>query len=255
MKKTLLLILIISVGLPFAASAKDFHISFVEENYKETREQFSYNPLIYHSIQVNSSAGPKILVLDGSDLTYRKWFRRYLSEQNHFILKVDPSRTDQFISAKVFKTDITAIHPFDPPPVKAVRTKKTNMKTLKGNNYILLLDTHAVRTRLFKTVSKKMGYTTISFKNKSEAIKLFMLQPEKFKLITINNNVKNADGFVKEILSVKHNVPIMIDPGYRNQTANHTLVSKYAGFKSVHIKPVMLNDLQKTIRNLINENA
>ena len=52
--------------------ARDFIVEFVEENYKETQAQFSYTPLIYHSIQVNSITGPKILILTGDNYLYRK---------------------------------------------------------------------------------------------------------------------------------------------------------------------------------------
>ncbi len=255
MKKTLFIFLFIVVYSAPAVSARDFLVSFVEENYREIRKEFSYDPLIYHSIQVTTSAGPKVLVLEGSDLTYRKWLRQYLSHQQDFILKVEPSMTDRFIAAKVFKTDITAVHPFAPPAPKAPSVAGADLKTLKGNNFFLLVDSHETRSHLFEKVSQKMGYNAISFKTESEAMKLFMLQPEKFKLISINHNLENADDFVKKVLAVKHNIPIIIDPGYRSEAVAKKLTARYAGFKNVHIKPVVLKDLQKTIKNLINENA
>ena len=99
--------------LPPLCQARDFIVQFVEENYKETRSSFSYLPLIYHSIQVRSEAGPKLLVLKGDDYHYRKWLRQYIADDKAFIAKVPEDQADRFVSSNVFEIDVTNIHPFN----------------------------------------------------------------------------------------------------------------------------------------------
>jgi len=80
--------------------ARDFIVEFMEENYKESQAAFSYSPLIYHSIQVTSAAGPKLLVLTGNNYHYRSWIRQYISKNKKFIAKVPDNDNDLFISSK-----------------------------------------------------------------------------------------------------------------------------------------------------------
>jgi hypothetical protein len=93
--------------------AGDFLAEFVQENYKETRKAFSYSPVIYHSIQVRSAAGPKLIILRGDDDQYRKWLRRYIAEDMGLILKVPDDENDLFVSSHAFEMDVTRIHPLN----------------------------------------------------------------------------------------------------------------------------------------------
>lgn len=234
-------------------TARDFIVEFAEENYKETRVPFSYAPLVYHSVQINSPAGPKMLILTGEDAVYRKWLRYYMSKNTHFIVKVDPAMVDRFISSKVYETDVSAIHPYepaDPPEPKIVQEKQD---TLKGENYFLVIDTSETRKRLFRTVSEKMGFAAISLQETSEAVKLFLLQPEKFKMIVVHHTIpkETATAFVDKILSIKHDIPVLVETGYGNRNAREALTAKYSAHRTVHVKPVVLNDLQNTIKNLV----
>ena len=238
-------------------TARDFLVEFVEENYKETRVRFAYDPLIYHSIQINSDAGPKMIILTGQDHAYRKWLRYYMAENRHFILKIDPPATDRFIASKVFKTNLLSIHPYEQPDAPSRQTSASPPKTLKGDNYFLVVDTDETRTKLLQSVSKKMGFDTLSFKDKNTALRFFLLHPEKFKMVVIHHTMPvTGTDMIDKVLSIKHNIPILVETGYGNRAGQQALISKYSDHSSVHIKPVILSDLQKTIKNvLLNTNA
>ncbi|SDT94704.1 DNA-binding transcriptional response regulator [Desulfobacula phenolica] len=237
--------------------AKDFIVEFIEENYKETQAPFSYDPLIYHSIQVNSIAGPKILILTGSDYNYRKWLRHYIGKNKKFITKISDDRMDEFILAKAYEIDVTSLHPMNGTKWKKDESKDFDQNTLEGNNYILIVDSNEKRTHLIQNVVIKMGYQTIIFKTGKQALDFFKLQPDKFKMIIAQYTVKEmpSDKFVKQILKINHKVPILIDTGYKNLTVNNEFLSKFSGFRSVHLKPVILRDLQKTIETIIKKNV
>ncbi len=238
-------------------NARDFIVEFVEENYKETQAQFSYTPLIYHSIQVNSIAGPKILILTGDDYLYRNWLRHYIAQDKKFITKIPDERADEFISAKAYPIDVTSLHPFNGEKWSKNTVKKPNQNTIQGNNHILIVDSNEKRTHLLQLVLKKKGYNATIFNTGTQALDVFQLQSEKFKMVIVHHSIKGmtSDKLVEQILKLNHTIPIIIDTGYSNQKMKNQFTSKFSNFGSVYIKPVILRDLQKTIETLIKKNA
>ncbi len=108
--------------------ARDFIVQFEDENYKETRASFSYLPVIYHSIQISSNAGSKLLVLTGDDYHYRRWLRQYIAQDMAFIVKVPEDQTDQFVKNSVFNIDVTKLHPIDMELYKKGEQKNSQIK-------------------------------------------------------------------------------------------------------------------------------
>ena len=111
--KKLILLLCMVFFLQTPCSARDFIVEFIEENYKETQSSFSYFPVIYHSLQVQSKAGPKMLILKGDDYHYRRWLRQYIAQGKQFIAKVPDDQNDLFIKSSAFEIDVTLVHPFN----------------------------------------------------------------------------------------------------------------------------------------------
>jgi len=237
--------------------ARDFVVEFVEENYKETKVQFSYDPLIYHSIQVNSSAGPKLLVLTGEDYHYRKWLRHYIAENKKFIAKISDERTDEFVSSKAYMTDVTSLHPFNGDKWEGLTLKRAEQNTLPGDNYILIVDSNQKRTQLIQAIISKMGFDATIFKSGKQALDFFNSQPEKFKLIMTHHSISGMPlvNFIETVLILDDKIPVMIDTGYKNQNIEDKFTAKFSKFKSIHIAPVILKDLQKTIEMLTKKNA
>ena len=255
--KKLFVICILFLSLTTPGLARDFIVEFIEENYKETQAQFSYTPLIYHSIQVNSSAGPKILILTGNDYNYRKWLRYYIAQDKKFITKVPDERLDEFISAKAYTIDVTSLHPFNGDKWEKSDLTTPDQKKIEGDNHILIVDPNEKRTHLIQTIVTKMGYQTTIFKTGEKALDSFKLQPEKFKMVIIHHTIAGmpSDEFVEQVLKLSQTIPVMVDTGYKNQNMENEFISKFAGFRSIYIKPVILRDLQKTIETLIKKNA
>jgi len=237
--------------------ARDFIVDFLDENYKETQAQFSYTPLIYHSIQVNSIAGPKILILKGDNYLYRKWLRHYIAQGKKFIAKIPDEDVDKFISEKAYSIDVTFLHPFNGEKWGKRIVNDPAGKQIKGNNHILIVDPNGKRTHLVQIVVKKKGYDPIVFASQNQAFDVFKLQPDKFKMVIVQHSVAGAttDKFIEKLLKLNHTIPIIIDTGYNNPKINNQMMSKFSNHGSVHIKPVILRDLQKTIESLIQKNV
>ncbi len=237
--------------------AQDFIVEFMEENYKETQAQFSYDPLIYHSMQVNSSVGPKLLILTGNNYNYRKWLRHYIALNKKFIIKVPEDQIDKFVSSKAFEIDVTSLHPvnMDKWGKKGVTTE--NFNTIGGADHILIVDPNEKRTNLLQLIAKKMGYPTTIFKTGIQALESYKLQPDRFSMIIVHHTVEgiSLEEFVNKILKISHTIPVVIATGYSDQGMKNSVTSKFSGSSSVYIKPVILKDLQKTIDVLIKKNV
>lgn len=237
--------------------ARDFQVEFIEENYRETQADFSYQPIIYHSIQVNSTLGPKLLILRGDDYNYRKWLRHYISQNKKFITIISDERLAEFISAKAYEIDIKAIHPFNGDKWIADDVKSSGMNTMEGDNHILIVDPNEKRTRLIQRVVERMQYRADIFTDGLAALEVFKLQPEKFKMVIIYFDKIGipSDQLIEQVVKLNQLIPVVLDTGYDNESETDKFIKKFSGSGSIHIKPVMLRDLQKTIETLMKKNA
>lgn len=249
-------IIVLSLILVSPCAARDFRVDFVEENYKETESAYTKYPKIYHSIQVRSAAGPKLLVLTGDHPEYRKWFRQFIAHDKSFMVKLDDPENDAFIGARVYEVEITRVHPFNADKWKADadRTGPTaGIPMLQGDRHIMVIDPNYKRRELISSVIKRMGYTATISKNGDQALDLFKTQPEKFKMIIANHDIQGmtADKFINNLLKIDHQIPILVETGYRDTKTREWFRSKFSGAGTVMIKPVALDNLQNTIKQLV----
>ncbi len=249
---------IVMVGLLYSpAGARDFMVEFVKENYKETELSYSDVPQIYHSIQVESAAGPKLLILTGDDINYRRWLRAFISEDAHFVARVPDEANAQFIGARAFEIDVTRIHPFQKTQYQVQEDKKDQSLTVLEDRHILVLDDNPKRSSLISQVIRRMGYRPTVLRDEHMAFNAFRIQPEKFKMIIAHHSVAglSSDSFVDRVVKIDHKIPILYGTGYRNGKILNQSMDHFAGKESVRPTPVVLKDLQNTITDLVDKNA
>lgn len=112
---------VIKLFLCLPCFAGDHAFVFQEEYYNETTPSSSNTPVIYHSLQIMSQAGPKLIILTGDHPNRRKWLRQYLAEDRLFMALVPDTDNDRFIQSNIFEIDIRRIHPMgstDSPAMK-----------------------------------------------------------------------------------------------------------------------------------------
>lgn len=255
----ILMFVLIATALP--CRARDFVVEFVEENYMENQEDYARVPMIYHSFQVRSHAGLKMLVLTGAHPEYRRWLRQYVAQDKGFIVKVPDDDNDLFIASKVYETDVTNVHPFNPRTwsMKGSRVfdakdvSDTQAWILSGQEHILVLDQNNKRSELIDTVVKRMGYIGMISGDPEAALGVFRNQPEKFKMIIVNYDMPGmgSEAFVDKLLKLDHNIPILVETGYHDEKRKRQYLSKFSGAGTVTVTPVALNHLQQTIKKLI----
>ncbi len=252
----LLIPVLIIVLVVTPCSARDFMVEFIAENYKETRIPYSNTPQIYHSIQVNTHAGPKLLILKGEDLIYRTWLRQYIAENNRFIARLADTEDDQFVASHAYEMDVTQLHPVGnenwaalfPAGAPAEQTV-----TIMGTRHILVIDTNPIRSNLIADVISAMGFTPVISRNGIQALEMFRSQPEKFKMIIANHKAPGIDTetFVAQVLKIDYQVPILVETGYRDLKTRRHYQNLFSGAGSVVLTPMVLKDLQKNIQGMI----
>ena len=176
----ILMVVLISSAIP--CSARDFMVEFVEENYMENQEDYARTPMIYHSFQVRSHAGLKMLVLTGNYPEYRRWLRRYVAQDKAFIVKVPDNENDLFIASQVYKIDVVNVHPFNPENWSMNNSRvfepsevaaDTQAQIIAGPGHILVLDKNNKRCELIDTVVKRMGYVSMISADPEAALQIF----------------------------------------------------------------------------------
>ncbi|NDY73452.1 response regulator [Desulfobacter hydrogenophilus] len=254
----LMFILIVTV---VPCQARDFMVEFVEENYMENQEDYAKTPMIYHSFQVRSHAGLKMLVLTGGHPEYRTWLRQYVAQDKGFIVKVPDNENDLFIASKIYETDVRNVHPFNPTTWSMEGSRIFDTKDLSdtqawiiaGPGHILVLDQNDKRSELIDTVVKRMGYIGMISGDPEVALGVFRNQPEKFKMIIVNYDMPGmgSEAFVDKLLNIDHKIPILVETGYNNEKLKRQYLSKFSGAGTVTVTPVVLDRLQQNIKNLI----
>jgi len=255
----ILMFVLIVTAVP--CRARDFMVEFVEENYMENQDDYARTPMIYHSFQVRSHAGLKMLVLTGEHHEYRGWLRRYVAQNKGFIVKVPDNENDLFISSKVYETDVTNVHPFNPATwsmkgshvFDAKDVSDTQAWIIADQGHILVLDQNNKRSELIDTVVKRMGYIGMISGDPEAALGIFRNQPEKFKMIIVNYDMPGmgSEAFVDKLLQLDHKIPILVETGYHNENLKRQYLSKFSGAGTVMVTPVALNRLQQAIKTLI----
>jgi len=256
MKKLLIVFFAVLIWLT-PCMARDFILDFVKENYREAKAPFSNYPVIYHSIQVNCIAGPKLLILTGQNNIYRKWLRFYISRNSRIIAKIPDNKADEFIASKAFKVDVENLFPFDGKKWVARNAENPDKNMVTGTDHVLILDSNDKRIQMIKNIVTKMGFQPSVFTAGRQALETFRLHPDKFKLIITRHNLNGmpSDVFVKQILKINPAVPVIIGTGYHKSDVKNKFMSEFSGFKSVHIKPVILQNLESTIETLAGKRA
>ena len=247
-----LMVLTLSSGV----EARDFIVKFVGENYREVTETHAKTPIIYHSIQVATHAGPKVLILSGDDRYYRIWLRQYLSSTPNFVIKVPDTDTHSFIRSKAYEVDVTRIHPFLTQVQGGLDgNEMAGGKILTENDHILIVDHDLRKGRLMSQVIRKRGFRPIVIADATRALATFRIQPDKFAMIITSHGGAKPYDFIEQVVTIDHLIPILFETGYRKKKVLKETMGRFAGNDSVRITPMALKDLQNNIKELVMDNV
>jgi CheY-like chemotaxis protein len=237
------------------AMARDYMVDFVSENYREGVADHGNAPRVFHTIQVNSSLGSRLLILTGDDFQYRDWLRSYLRQNKRLIVRVPDMEDDAFRVSKAHGIDVTLIYPVDQEKWQAPEVGAVPVPAFTGEPHVLIVDANEKRRGLIDLIVRNLGYPVTVAANGTDALFMFRSKPGKFRMVITDSTLPGISGaqLVKNLIYTAPDLPVILGTSYGDKNMEKNAEASFAGADSVVIKPVVLKELPKTIRALLKE--
>ncbi|WP_080807370.1 response regulator [Desulfamplus magnetovallimortis] len=293
---------------PLNTSASDYLVDLVSENYRELKTGDADGPKIYHTIQVDTSIGTKVLMLTGKDHEYRKWLRQYLSRYSRLIVTVPDETEPDFQTSKLVAINVNSIHPVSGSSWKEDPTiiPLPPPEEFTGEKHILIVDDDPEKRVLIEMVVKDLGFPVTLASNAYDGLAIFKNQPDKFRLVIADaassrrfkrseqfktpydlnsfdglnrqnekmtsnemesyNEMESSDhiyssgqlsttSLIRHIIETSPGIPIIIGTDYREEQITAMFMDFFSGFSHITIKPLVLQELSKTILQVLEKNV
>lgn len=115
------------------------------------------------------------------------------------------------------------------------------------------MDDELTNVKMIETYIKSLGYLVTPFTSPGAALKEFKESPEKFDLVITDMTMPEMTGekLVTQLLTIRNDLPIVLCTGYSELM--NAEKAKSIGIKSYVTKPIILTDLAKTLRKVLDE--
>lgn len=108
LKSTVIILIFLFPGVLYSA---DYKVELFKENYREKLISGGGEVKLYHTLQVKTIFGNKLLILVGNDYEYRKWLRIFFKKHALYIIKIPDQGDNTFKNELAIPVDIQQIHP------------------------------------------------------------------------------------------------------------------------------------------------
>jgi len=122
-----------------------------------------------------------------------------------------------------------------------------------GTERILFVDDEEMIAKMVKEMLTSLGYQVTVLTNSIEALEQFNAQPDKFDLVICDMTMPLMTGkeLSENILNIRPETPIILCTGYSEQINGKK--AKQIGIREFLMKPIVIRDLAKLIRNTLAE--
>ncbi|MFH2060243.1 MAG: ATP-binding protein [Pseudomonadota bacterium] len=122
----------------------------------------------------------------------------------------------------------------------------------RGSERILLVDDEEMIVKMEKQVLERLGYHVTTRTGSTEAFEAFKANPSKFDLIISDMTMPGMTGvqLCNEIKKIRPGIPVIICSGFSDQINEET--SKKLGIQGYVMKPVIIREIAKIIREVLN---
>jgi len=120
-----------------------------------------------------------------------------------------------------------------------------------GNERILLVDDEEAIINLERTILERLGYKVTSLTNSIEALEMFRTAPREFDLVISDISMPslNGDRLASELINIRPDIPILLCTGFSEIIIGKT--AEDLGVRGFLMKPVFMDELANTIRNIM----
>jgi DNA-binding NtrC family response regulator len=128
-----------------------------------------------------------------------------------------------------------------------------DVKLVKGQGHILMVDDEVSITNLGKRILEKYGYTVTTANNPKDAIDLFSKNAKQFDVVVTDLTMPDMKGdrLITEIQKIRAGTPCILCTGYSREITVKT--DSIDGLKDVLIKPLRQKEFVSAIQHVLNK--
>ncbi|QTA90383.1 response regulator [Desulfonema magnum] len=123
----------------------------------------------------------------------------------------------------------------------------------RGNESILFVDDDNVLAYMGKKALEHLGYQVESRTNSVDSLNFFRKNPHRFDIVITDLTMPNMTGekLAGEIMKIRPDIPVILCTGYSEHITKEK--AETIGIRKLLIKPLELNDLARTIRDVLED--
>lgn len=125
---------------------------------------------------------------------------------------------------------------------------------LGGSEHLMMIDDEEMLVALGRETFEALGYRVTTFSTAREALDAFGSNPEAYDLVVTDQSMPEMTGDVlaEQMLTIRPDIPIVLCTGYSSRIDNEDQ-ARAIGVRALFMKPVELEALAKTVRQLLDE--
>jgi len=138
---------------------------------------------------------------------------------------------------------------------REVQETEPSQLTTKDKELILLVDDEDMIINATSQILERLGFDTITKTNSTDALEAFQEEPEKFDLVITDQVMPNMTGtqLSEKLLSIRPDIPIILCSVFPEDVCSEEI--KRIGIKEFIAKPISMQNINKTIRNVLEKNS
>ena len=120
-----------------------------------------------------------------------------------------------------------------------------------GCEKVLLVDDEETIIAMERQVLERLGYQVTSWTSSIEALEAFKAGPDKFDMVITDMSMPKMSGdkLAVELIKIRPDIPVLLCTGYSESMTEEKI--KNIGIKGLLLKPIVIKDLAKKIREVL----
>ncbi len=120
-----------------------------------------------------------------------------------------------------------------------------------GLERLLLVDDEEGIIVVEKQILERLGYHITSRTSSIEALEVFKANPDKFDLVITDMSMPKMSGdkLAVELIKIRPDIPVLLCTGFSESMTDEKI--KYLGIKGLLMKPIVIKDLAKKLREIL----
>lgn len=131
--------------------------------------------------------------------------------------------------------------------------KDTTEELLLGNEKVLFVDDENLIVKMVRKLLELLGYQVETQMNPVEALEQFQSKPDQFDLVITDMTMPQMTGVMlsEKIMEIRPDIPIIICTGHSALIDEER--AKQLGIAAYVMKPIIMTEISKTIRKVLDE--